>query len=388
MSAFHVRPALAGLVALVVAAPLALLPAGPASAAVSIDWVRKAGGLDRPTHVTSARDGTGRLFVAEQAGVVRVFRQGRLLRRPFLDIRGRVKDDGEGGLLSIAFHPRYRADPYVWVAYTTRGNDVRVARFKARSHRANRVPASSARRVITVPHPRQFTNHYAGQLAFDPSGLLFLSTGDGGGSGDPFDRSQDPESLQGKLLRLQVLDARRACGRAYCIPDGNPFAGDRPGRAEVWATGLRNTWRFSVDPATGDLWLADVGQRRSEEIDLLHAGDGGRNLGWSCREGFSVYDSSRCRDGATYHDPVAVYGRLYGSSITGGFVYRGSRFADLLAGRYIAGDFGSGRVFYLDGGERVDVGRRLSGVTSFGEDGNRELWAVTYSGGLYRMRAS
>jgi glucose/arabinose dehydrogenase len=387
MSSLRVRSAVGWLVALVVAAPMVLLPSGPASAAVRVDWVRRAGGLDAPTHVTSSRDGTGRLFVAEQAGRVRVFRNGRLMKRPFLDIRGRVKDDGEGGLLSIAFHPRYRENPFVWVAYTTRGNDVRVARFRARSYRANRVPASSERRVITVPHPREFTNHYAGQLAFDRSGLLFLSTGDGGGSGDPFDRSQDPESLEGKLLRLQVLGARAACGRAYCIPDGNPYAGSVPGRDEIWATGLRNTWRFSVDPATGDLWLADVGQRRYEEIDRIPAGAGGLNLGWSCREGFAAYDDSHCRDGATYHDPVAVYGRIYGSSITGGFVYRGSRYASRLGGRYLAGDFGSGRVFYLDGARRVDAGR-LPGVTSFGEDGNRELWAVTYSGGLYRMRAS
>jgi glucose/arabinose dehydrogenase len=386
MSAFPRRPVVAALTGLVLAAPLVLLPSGPAAAA-SIDWVRRAGGLDAPTHVTSARDGTGRLFVSEQAGVVRVFRDGRLLDRPFLDIRARVRFAGEGGLLSIAFHPQYRQHPVVWAAFTTLGNDVRVARFTARSYRADQVRSSTARTVITVPHPAEFSNHYAGQLAFDRSGMLLLSTGDGGGAGDPNASAQNRSSLQGKLLRLRVLDARRACGRAYCIPADNPYAGRSAGRGEIWAVGLRNTWRFSVDPVTGDVWLGDVGQERQEEVDRLPATVGGLNLGWSCREGRVTYDDSQCAPGAAYHDPVAVYGRVYGSTITGGFVYRGSRYASKLGGRYVAGDFGSGRVFYLDGARLVDAGR-LPGVTSFGEDSGRELWAVTYSGGLYRMRAS
>lgn len=383
----RLRGTVCALAAMLLAVPLAGLPTGTARAAVSIDWSRRAGGLDAPTHVTSARDGTGRLFVAEKSGTVRVYRAGRLLKRPFLDIRGRVRDDGEGGLLSIAFHPRYRTHPLLWVAYTTRSNDVRVARFRAPSSTANRVAASTARRVITVPHPDGFTNHYGGQLAFGPSGLLFLSTGDGGGSGDPFDHAQDRGSLQGKLLRIRVLRARAACGRPYCVPPGNPFAGSRPGRGPIWATGLRNTWRFSVDAATGDLWLGDVGQGAFEEVDRIPAGVGGRNLGWSCKEGFATYDESRCRAGADYQDPVAVYGRGFGTTLTGGFVYRGSRYASLLGGRYVAGDFGSGRIFYLDGATRVSAGR-LDGVTSFGEDAGRELWAVTYSGGLYQMRVS
>jgi glucose/arabinose dehydrogenase len=384
------RRALLGLLtALLVALPAVLVTAPGAQAAVAVDWVTRASGLDAPTQVTSANDGSSRLFVAEKAGVVRVFKDGRLRQRPFLDIRGQVRDEGEGGLLSIAFHPRYRAHPVVWVAFTTNGNDVTVKRFRAASPRANRVRTSTQRRVITVAHPAQFTNHYGGQLAFGPGGLLFMSTGDGGGGGDPFDRAQGRRSLQGKLLRIKVLGARAACGRAYCVPRSNPFAGrDVPGRGEIWATGLRNTWRFSVDPATGDLWLGDVGQGAFEEVDRIPAGVGGRNLGWSCREGFEVYDSSRCRDGASYLDPVAVYGRGYGTSVTGGFVYRGSRYASLLGGRYVAGDFGSGRVFYLEGSHRRETGGSLPGVTSFGEDDGRELWAVTFDGRLHEMRAS
>jgi len=387
MPRLRLRVLLGAFAAAALAAPLTVATPGTAQAATSIDWVRRASGLDAPTQVTSAHDGSGRLFVAEKSGVVRVFQDGRLLNRPFLDIRPRVRDDGEGGLLSIAFHPRYRAKPYVFVAYTTQGNDVRVSRFRARAHSANRIAASTSRRVITVPHPDQFTNHYGGQLAFGRSGLLFMSTGDGGGGGDPFDHAQDRKSLQGKMLRLKVLGARAACGSVYCVTRSNPFAGRRSGKGAIWATGLRNTWRFSVDPVTGDLWLGDVGQGEFEEIDRIPAGVGGRNLGWSCREGFRTYDVSRCRKQATYQDPVAVYGRDVGTSITGGFVYRGSRYASVLGGRYVAGDFGSGQVFFLEGSQRQDAGR-LDGVTSFGEDAGRELWAVTLAGGLYRMRVS
>jgi glucose/arabinose dehydrogenase len=238
-----------------------------------------------------------------------------------------------------------------------------------------------------VHHPDQFTNHYGGQLVFGPTGLLFMSTGDGGGGGDPLDHGQSVSTLQGKLLRIKVLGARKDCGKAYCVPRSNPYAGSTPGLGPIWLTGLRNTWRFSVDRATGDLWLGDVGQGSFEEVDRVPAGVGGWNMGWSCKEAFSTFDSSRCRSSATYRDPVAAYGRGYGSSVTGGFVYRGSRFAGILGGRYVAGDFGSGRVFHLDGGEVVTAGS-LPGVTSFGEDGGNELWAVTYDGGLYRMGAS
>ena len=353
---------------------------------MNITWERVATGLSQPTQVTSARDGSGRLFVVEKQGTVRVFRNGRIVSRVYLDIRDRVRDDGEGGLLSIAFHPHFRTRPFLWAAYTTNSGDVRVARFRATTAGAGRVRAATGRAVITVQHP-SFTNHYGGQLAFGRTGLLFLSTGDGGGGGDPFDHGQSISTLQGKLLRIKVIGARKDCGKAYCVPRSNPFAGSTAGLGPIWLTGLRNTWRFSIDRLTGDLWLGDVGQGSFEEVDHVPAGVGGWNLGWSCKEGFSTFDADRCREGVRYRDPVAVYGRDYGSAITGGFVYRGSRFADVVGGRYIAGDFGSGRVFHLDGAEVVTAGR-LPGVTSFGEDGSNELWAVTYDGGLYRMGAS
>ncbi|MCY7373829.1 MAG: PQQ-dependent sugar dehydrogenase [Spirochaetaceae bacterium] len=380
---------LAFLTAVLVALPLGILTAPAASAAVALDWEVRASGLAAPTHVTSARDGSGRLFIAEKAGLIRIYEDGTLLTRPFLDIRGQVRDDGEAGLLSIAFHPDYREHPFVWVAYTTNGNDVTVARFRARSYQADRLSTATQRRVITVPHPDEYANHFGGQLAFGTSGLLFMSTGDGGGGGDPLGNGQNRSTLQGKMLRIKVLGAKSACGRTYCVPQSNPFAGKaKAGRGEIWATGLRNAWRFSVDPDNGDLWVADVGQDMAEEINRIPAGAGGRNLGWSCREGLGAYDESRCRAGAAFQDPVAAYGRSFGTSITGGFVYRGSRYASLLAGRYVAGDFGSGRVFSLEGSALEAADQRLPGVTSFGEDGDRELWAVTYEGDLLEMRAS
>ena len=371
--------------ALLLAAPLLVVPSGNAQAAASISWARRAGGLAQPTQVTSARDGVNRLFVVEKAGRVRVVKHGKVLATPFLDIRSRVNDAGEGGLLSIAFHPHFATHPFFWAAYTNNAGDVRVSRFRARGPHSNRARPGSEKPVITVPHPSRYTNHFGGQLTFGPGNYLFLSTGDGGGGGDPSNHAQSKKSLQGKILRMKVLGAHQACGRYMCVPSSNPYAGPTKGRGPIWLIGLRNAWRFSVDPKTGDLWIGDVGQDAVEEVD--HITRGGLNLGWSCREGNTVYNASRCRSGRSYSAPVYTYTHAYGNSITGGFIYRGSRFASMLGGRYVGGDFGSGKVFYSAGGGLVTAGQ-LAGVTSFGEDDSHELWAVTLDGGLYRMSAA
>jgi glucose/arabinose dehydrogenase len=375
-------------IVLVVLAPVVIMPAGSAAAAgVAITWSRQATGLVQPTQVTSPRDGTGRLFIVEKAGRIRIFVGGRVLATPYLDIRSLVKDDGEGGLFSIAFHPQWKTKPYFWVNYVNSGGDVRVARFKAPSYTSNTVSRRTSVRTIDVPHPDAYTNHFGGQLAFGRDGYLYLSTGDGGGSGDPGNRSQNLASLSGKILRLAVVGANSMCGRAsYCIPSTNPYASSTTANRAIWARGLRNPWRISFDAATGNLWIGDVGQSRQEEIDRIPAGAGGRNLGWSCLEGKLVYNASRCRSGATYTSPSYVYGRSYGTTITGGYIYRGERYRSILGGRYIGGDYGSGRVFYTASGTVLTAGS-LANVTSFGEAGNRELWAVTYGGGLYRMAA-
>jgi glucose/arabinose dehydrogenase len=369
-------------IVLVVLAPAVVVPGSSASAAataVSITWSSRASGLVQPTQVTAPFDGTGRLFVVEKAGRIRVFSGGRLLATPYLDIRSLVKDAGEGGLFSIAFDPHWKTHPYFWVNYVTNAGDVRVARFKAASYRSNSVSASTLVKIIDVWHPDQYTNHFGGQVAFGHDGYLYVSTGDGGGSGDPDARAQDTRFLLGKMLRLQV----NGC-RIYCIPAGNPYARSTTAKKQIWAIGLRNPWRFSFDGATGDLWIGDVGQSREEEVDHTRAGAGGKNFGWSCREGRLVYNSSRCRSGASYTSPEMVYGRSFGTTITGGFVYRGAAYRSILGGRYIGGDYGSGRIFY---GGNLRVAGSLPSVTSFGEGPGRELWAVTIDGGLYKMAA-
>jgi glucose/arabinose dehydrogenase len=373
-----VRALLAGLVL----ASLLVVPAGPASAATSITWDRKVSGLPALTQVTSAPDGSSRLFVVEQQGVVRVYRNGGLQAKPYLDIRGRVRYGGEGGLLSIAFDPRFRTHHFVYAAYTDNSGDMRVARFHAGSATAHSVASATYRKVITVSHPSQYNNHYAGQLVFGNSGNLYISTGDGGGAGDPFDHGQDPTTMQGKILRIQVIGAHATCGRIYCIPASNPFAHSTTKRRQIWALGLRNAWRFSVDPRTGDLWIADVGQDRREEID--HVKSAGRNLGWSCYEARLVYNQSRCRSGVTYTFPRWAYSHNYGEAVIGGFIYRGSHYAGLLGGSYIGGDEVSGKVFRATSSRIHTVGS-LPGVSSFGETDGREIWAVTVNGGLYRM---
>jgi glucose/arabinose dehydrogenase len=366
---------------------LALGPATAASADVNLTAVKRVDGLSQPTQVTSARDGVNRLFVVEKTGRIRVYRDGRLLTRPFLDLTSRVRTEGEGGLLSVAFHPDYAHHPFLWVAYANRAGNLRVARFRARSGSADRAGIDTYKKVLDVDHPAEFSNHWGGQLVFGRSGLLFLSTGDGGSGGDPDNHAQNLRVLQGKILRIDVLHAKRACGSWYCVPTSNPYSGSVPGRGAIWASGLRNAWRFSVDPETGDLWVGDVGQDLVEEVDRMPFGVGGLNLGWSCHEGTTTYDESRCSTTATYLEPEWTYGRDYGATVVGGFVYRGQRYDDVLGGQYVFGDFVSGRLL-VGGVTGVVISGRLDQVTSFGEDDDRELWAVSLDGGLYELAAA
>lgn len=365
--------------------PLVVVPAGSASAAsVTITWSRKASGLEQPVHVASARDGTGRLFVVEKTGRIKTYVSGRVAT--YLDLSGRVSTDGEGGLLSVAFHPRFRTSPYLWVAYSRPGGSaLRIARFKASTHRAGSVSRATEVRVLDVPHPTDRNNHWGGQLAFGRDGYLYISTGDGGDGGA---RARSFRSLEGKILRIDVL---RRCGRlAYCVPATNPYARRTDVRKEIWARGLRNPWRFSVDPASGDLWIADVGEAHWEEVTRLKYGVRGADLGWNMCEAWAATGStsSRCPLAArrSYRGPAYWYNHNYGGSITGGFRYRGTKYRSFLWGRYVGGDFVSGKVFTMYAG-RLRTAGSLPRVTSFGESARRELWAVTIDGGLYRMAA-
>lgn len=377
---------LAAKLALTVCVTWFIVPATPAEASVSVGWQQVISGLGRAVQVTSPQDGTGRLFIVGLRGRIRIVQNGAVKTWSYLDISDRILEGYDEGLLSIAFHPQWKQHPFFWVAYINKWGNLQVTRFRASSYLANHVDATTGVRVLTVPMPDESHNHYGGQLAFGKDGMLYLSTGDGGGNGDPSNRAQSRSSLRGKILRFRVVGAWSTCGRIYCFPASNPFAGSTPGSGLVWALGLRNPWRFSVDPSNGNLWIGDVGERRLEEVNRITAGDGGENLGWSCREGNLVFNAARCRSGTQYHGPRFTYGRAVGSSITGGFVYRGMQYRSLLGGHYIAGDFVSGRIFHWFNGARYSAGQ-LANVSSFGEGDNRELYAVTIGGGLYRMTA-
>jgi glucose/arabinose dehydrogenase len=354
-----------------------------APSSVHVALGRVAGGFSAPTGVTSARDGSGRLFVVEQRGTVRVVRAGTVASRFYLDIRNEVRSGGEQGLLSIAFHPGFARHPYVFAAYT-RSSDgaLVVSRFRASSHTAANVAASTEVRVVVVPHPGQ-VNHNGGQLMFGRSGLMFIGTGDGGSEGDPFGNAENLKSLLGKLLRI---DVDHSCGRKhYCIPSGNPYARSSTARHEIFAFGLRNPWRMSVDRSDATLWIGDVGQDRYEEIDHT-AALGGKDFGWSCMEGRTTYNSSNC-SGRHMTPPVFVFSHADGScAVIGGYAYHGPRYP-FAAGLYVFSDFCSAHLWATGrsssgGYPTARVGQVSGHVTGFGEGDAGEIYVVTQEGRL------
>jgi len=354
---------------------------------VALSWVQRASGFVQPVQMTPALDGVARLFVVERRGTIRVVHDGVIRRGTYLDIRGRVNSSGdEQGLLSVVFDPAFKTHPRLWVAYTRGDGALVVAVLRAAGPRAGHVRASTARTVLVVPHPL-YSNHNGGLLRFGPDGMLYIGTGDGGYGGDPFGAAENLRDLRGKILRI---DARHHCGsHRYCIPASNPFAGRKPGRGEIWLYGLRNPWRWSFDPATRALWIGDVGQDHIEEIDRVPAHPGRRNLGWSCWEGRSHYNTGRCRSGARYVFPVAQVVHPNGEAIIGGYVYRGKAYASLMAGTYVFADEVTDHVWvYRKGqGKRLQAKDIPGGPTSFALDEHNEIWAVSLDGRLWSMRA-
>jgi glucose/arabinose dehydrogenase len=360
----------------------------------SVPWPRialnrVATGFSSPTQVTSAHDGTGRLFVVEQWGLVKIVRDGAVLPTPFLDITNRVSCCGERGLLSIVFPPG--AGPsgpqaVLYADYTDVNGDTTISQFSL-SNDPDVAGANSERVLLKIAQP--FANHNGGQLAFGPDGYLYVGMGDGGSAGDPNNNGQNLGSLLGKILRLDVVGSFGGFG--YAIPATNPFVGSATARPEIWAYGLRNPWRFSFDRKTGDLWIGDVGQGAWEEVDFQPASaTGAANYGWRLTEGNHCFNpSTGCpTSGITF--PVAEYGHAGGNcSITGGFVYRGRDFVRL-SGIYYYADYCSGRVWGLrrgaSGWETQELLRPGYGFTSFGEDDGGELYAVDGNAGtLYRV---
>jgi len=373
-------PVLAGATALALGAGLAG-GAGDADAA-GFKLKRVKAGLPSALYVTHAPGESNRLFIVNQNGTIRILQRGKLLSGNFLNLRGRISSGSERGLLGLAFHPKYKTNGKFYVNYTDRGGNTQVVEFRRRTKNRAR---TSGRRLLTIRQP--FSNHNGGALNFGPDGFLYIATGDGGSGGDPLGSGQNVRSLLGKLLRIDVNG--KSGSRQYRIPRGNPFR-TRAGAPEIYSYGLRNPWRFSFDRARGDLWIGDVGQNSREEIDYRARGKGrGANFGWAAFEGRQRFGGSL--RGSRHIPPVAEYGHGSGCSVTGGYVYRGKR-VPALRGRYVYGDFCTGKVWTMRAGPRPRgaredtrrLGVRLGGLKSFGESRDGTIYVIANSA-LYRF---
>ena len=345
--------------------------------------------LSFPVFATSPA-GDARLFVVEKSGHIRIVENDTLQPGDFLDISGRVSGGGEQGLLGMAFHPDYATNGLFYVSYTDTGGDSRIVEYEV-SANPDVADESSARNIIEVGQP--YSNHNGGMIAFAPDGHLLFGLGDGGLGGDPDENGQDTSTLLGSLLRIGIDgdDFPADPGRNYTIPADNPFVGSS-GADEIWSYGLRNPWRFSVDEASGLLYIGDVGQSSWEEIDVAPVATPGLNYGWNSFEGNECFDTGDgCnRSGKVF--PVLEYSRSEGVSVTGGYVYRGSEFPDLV-GHYFFADYGRGelRSFRYSNGVAVSEHNWSSSVgdlgnpTSFAVDSSDRLYILNSSGELMRL---
>jgi len=338
-------------------------------------------GFLSPVQVTHAGDGSGRVLVVERAGRIRLIAGGISQPVPFLDLTARVQSaSGEQGLLGVAFPPGFGTKGYFYVSYTRQPDGASVISRIHLGGSPDAADADSEEPLLTVAQP--FTNHNGGQIAFGPlDGYLYLGLGDGGSGGDPLNHAQNPASLLGKILRLDV----ESTAIPYGIPATNPFLGQAAYAPEIWALGLRNPWRFSFDALTGDLYIGDVGQSSREEVNFQASGSpGGENYGWRIMEGTACYNPTPC-DPAGLTLPVAEYDHTLGCSVTGGFVCRGERFPRM-HGRYFFGDFCSGRIWDLRQlGGTWSAALRLDtplSITCFGEGEAGDLYVADYSTGI------
>jgi uncharacterized protein (TIGR03437 family) len=360
---------------------LATIPA----LAQEITLTRVASNVASPTDIAVPGDGSGRVFVVQQEGLIRILKNGVFNAQPFLDIRDKTSPGGERGLLGLAFPPGFAANGRFYVNYTDLNGDTNVALYRVSANQDIADPASG---TVLLKIAQPFANHNGGCLRFGPDGYLYIGMGDGGSGGDPQGNGQNRMTLLGKMLRV---DVESEPGQLL-VPSSNPFVNNPAARPEIWALGLRNPWRFSFDSAMGDLWIADVGQDAWEEIDFQPAADaGGENYGWNIMEGTHCYGSAVCAmDGLTL--PVHEYPHTDGCSITGGFVYRGVA-SPGLCGTYVYGDYCSGNIWGLEKQGPAYVNRLLlaSGmnITTFGEDESGELYVGdAKSGAIYRIEGS
>lgn len=357
--------------------------ANPVSVPKNIKFEETVSGLVDPLFVANAGDGSGRLFIVQRNGQIRIFKNGSLNSTPFLNVSGLITTaGGEQGLLGLAFDPNYTSSGRFYIAYTAASSGaVKLARYSVSTGDPDLAdPAETVLLTISEPYP----NHNGGMIAFGPDGYLYMAVGDGGGGGDPNNNGQNKNTLLGKILRLDVS------GLTYSIPATNPFYGRSNVKEEIWAYGLRNPWRFSFDKTTGDLYIGDVGQNKQEEINFQSSTSlGGENYGWRILEGNLCYMPANCTPPASYIPPVIIYDHgtddSIGCSVTGGYVYRGSQFP-ALNGVYLYGDFCRGKVW---GMFKNGSGQWISNlifdtdylISSFGEGEDGEIYLADYGAG-------
>ncbi|MBI5533487.1 MAG: PQQ-dependent sugar dehydrogenase [Deltaproteobacteria bacterium] len=337
-----------------------------------------ASGLSAPLFATSPA-GDARLFVVEQGGRIRIIQGGAVLPTPFLDVSASISTGGERGLLGLAMHPGYASNGRFWINYTDTSGNTAVVEYKASTTDPNVADPQPVRVLLGIAQP--FANHNGGMLAFGPDGYLYIGMGDGGSGGDPQGNGQNPQSELGKILRVDV--------DSYPTPAPGNMPGGNP---HVWDMGVRNPWRFSFDRATGDLYIADVGQNAWEEVNVEPAGQGHRNYGWNTMEGTHCYQPSSGCSQAGLTLPVAEYSHDNGCSITGGYAYRGAAIP-CLQGRYLYADYCSHRIwsFVWNGSAATDPKELTAeldpgdSITSFGEDAQGEAYVVTAAGTVYRI---
>ncbi len=349
-------------------------------------------GFIKPVDITSTGvAGDSRLFVTEKDGKIKILMEdGSILPKPFLDIDPKVNSQAnERGLLGLAFHPQYKENGYFFVHYTNNSGHSTISRFKVSANDGNASSSDSEKIILVVNQP--FNNHNAGDLEFGKNGYLYIGMGDGGNGGDPGNRSQNPKDLLGKLLRIDV-DTEDV---PYKIPASNPYVNRTDTLPEIWALGLRNPWRISIDPVSNDLWIADVGQDKWEEVNVANADLGKLNYGWRCYEGDAKFNFSTCKDATPFHRPVHVYANQFniGCSVTGGFVYRGSKHPNLV-GRYIYADFCTGIFWSIEKNNAGTYVNKQIGdfeemeFATFGTDHLGELYVAGLGNGtIYKVES-
>jgi glucose/arabinose dehydrogenase len=367
-------------------APAAPAPA-PGDADVALSF--RIGGLARPVQMVSAKDDSGRLFIVQQGGKIRIYQNGALRSTPFLDITSTVSNGYEQGLLGLAFHPGFKTNRKLYVYYTDNGDDIVIREYKTKLSNKNVVDTSTARKIIEISHP--YTNHNGGTVAFGPDGYLYFGTGDGGDRDDPAERAQNVNSRLGKMLRIDINGTTSTT--KYRVPSSNPYVGI-DGLNEIWQIGLRNPYRFSFDRANGNMWIADVGQDTLEEVDRAIAtasGPGKKiNWGWDVLEGNLCHEPPSGCSTSGKTGPLLTYGQSNGRcAVTGGFVYRGKAIPALVGG-YVFADYCSGEIWVVDSTASAPAAKTLlldtsHQISGFGENQAGEIYVLNHGGSMYAL---